>query len=140
MPVPNPQCDPVGYRLYWVRRCMQLGWCFLPLDGKKPFQHGWQAAPRPSLDACLNWARSRNVGLRTGSASGIFVIDLDGRPRRDLAYLPDTPTVRTGSGHGRHLYFEMPGVPLGNSVSRLGRAVDTRGEGGQVVFVPNKET
>lgn len=91
----------------------------------------WQAHPKAL------------VGLPTGAASGLFVVDLDvdketGEPvgESSLAALGLTsligtvPTVATPSG-GRHLYFRDCG--LGNSTSKLGPKIDTRGTGGYVI-------
>jgi Bifunctional DNA primase/polymerase, N-terminal len=98
------------------------------------------------------WKRwpAANLALATGSASGVVVIDVD-LPQGDHSLaklleagyeLPDTLTVRTGSG-GLHLYYAEPEVSLGNSAGRLPGAelqlpgVDLRGEGGYVVAPPS---
>ena len=96
------------------------------------------------------WARSSfNIGIATGSPSGIMVIDLDaaktpGQPhgRQSLAALARdrgetiprrTRTVVTPGG-GQHLYFRLPPeIDLRNTAGHLGRHVDTRGTGGYVV-------
>ncbi|MBV9921565.1 MAG: bifunctional DNA primase/polymerase, partial [Pseudonocardia sp.] len=96
------------------------------------------------------WTRSAfNIGISTGSPSGIVVIDLDpaktpGEPhgRQSLALLAqdrgrtiprDTRTVVTPRG-GQHLYFRLPpDVDLRNTAGHLGRHIDTRGSGGYVV-------
>lgn len=83
------------------------------------------------------------VGLPTGAASGLFVVDLDidkdtgeAVGEASLAALGlshligDVPTVATPSG-GRHLYFRDCG--LGNTAGKLGRKIDTRGTGGYVI-------
>ena len=108
------------------------GWSFTPLRGKVPTRRAWTKAPRETLEEALVWAAAGNVGLRTGKASGVFVIDVD--PGGDAAALdlPPTVTAMTGRG-GTHLYFVHPGH-LGNSAGRLGPHIDTRGDGGQVVF------
>jgi hypothetical protein len=96
------------------------------------------------------WTRSAfNIGVATGSASGVVVVDLDaakkpGQPhgRQSLAALArdrgetiprHTRTVVTPSG-GQHLYFRLPPeVDLRNTAGHLGQHVDTRGTGGYVV-------
>lgn len=112
-----------------------LGWSFTPLLGKRPTMTGWESAPREDEPTAMAWATSGNIGLRTGSASGVVVVDVDsakgGETPKDL---PVTATVRTGGG-GLHLYFKNPAGGLPNSVSRLGPKVDVRGERGQVVYV-----
>jgi RecA-family ATPase len=91
----------------------------------------WQAYPKAL------------VGLPTGAASGLFVVDLDidkdtgeAAGEASLAALGlshligDVPTVATPSG-GRHLYFRDCG--LGNTAGKLGPKIDTRGTGGYVI-------
>ncbi|MEI7837147.1 MAG: bifunctional DNA primase/polymerase, partial [Planctomycetota bacterium] len=116
-----------------VRYCHPLGYSFTPLRGKKPFLKGWQRRDRETLDEALDWAARGNVGLRTGGASGIVVIDQD--PGGDVTRLglPPTVTVTTGRD-GKHYYYRT-NVPLGNSAgTKLGPHIDFRGDGGQVVF------
>lgn len=115
-----------------VRDGHERGWSFTSLIGKIPTRRGWTKDPRESLTQALEWATTGNVGLRTGAASGVFVIDVD--PGGDVAPLglPPTVTALTGRG-GSHYYFRHPG-DLGNSAGKLGPHIDTRGDGGQVVF------
>lgn len=107
-----------------------------PLRGKVPILSGWQRAPGPTVSQAIAWARAGNVGVRTGKASGLVVIDVDIAKGGDALRLglPPTVTVRTGGG-GQHFYFRHPGGAVPNSVGRLGPHVDVRGDGGQVVFV-----
>jgi hypothetical protein len=98
------------------------------------------------------WRRwpDANLALATGAASGVVVIDVD-PPRGELSLnrledagyeLPETATVRTGSG-GLHLYFAAPDLPLGNSAGRLPGVglelpgIDLRADGGYVVAPPS---
>jgi hypothetical protein len=85
-----------------------------------------------------------NLGLRTGSASGLWVLDIDGeeglgtleRLEREHGPLPATVTVATPSG-GRHLYFRLPeGVEV-RCRTQVFPGVDVRGEGGYVVVPPS---
>jgi hypothetical protein len=82
------------------------------------------------------------VGVPTGEASGIFVIDIDSA-RHDEAtdwlerwspYLPETRQHATRSG-GWHLLFKHR-AGLKNSSSKLAKGVDTRGDGGYVIWWP----
>jgi hypothetical protein len=132
----HPELGIAAFRLAEVERAFKRGWIFTPLNGKKPVLKDWTKRPAPTLDEVRAWARIGNVGLRTGSISGVFVLDVDpskGGGTRGLD-LPPTPTVLTGGG-GAHYYFSLPTDHLGNSASRIALGVDTRGEGGQVVFV-----
>src|SRR5690606_9231462 len=84
--------------------------------GKHPVQNEWASQPRLSVpDAYAIWdARPElNIGIRTGSASGIFVVDIDSgglEARQQLIGRRgwvDTLTLRTGSGMW-HFYFQLP--------------------------------
>jgi hypothetical protein len=87
------------------------------------------------------------IGLRTGRASGVFVVDLDNKNgvngiaeleklEAKHGKLLETYTVTTPSG-GKHLYFAMPDIDLGCSASRVGEGIDIRGEGGYVIAQPS---
>lgn len=105
-------------------------------NGKKPAVTGWQT-----------WAGELppgNYGIKTGAASGAWVLDLDTKDGKDGvaaldAYmrergfaLPDTLTVRTPNG-GKHLFFTWSAAhPVGNRTGVL-PGVDVRSEGGLVV-------
>jgi len=113
--------------------------------GKHPRQKGWKDAivqPDAFADAALH-----NIGIVTGSISGLVVIDVDAGGEETLAKLerehgrlPSTVMARTGGG-GRHLFFRHPGVPIKNDVKkRLGPGLDVRGEGGFVVAPPSLHT
>jgi hypothetical protein len=89
------------------------------------------------------WRRrpSSNIGIATGAASGIFVVDVDRiealeELRRDHGLLPETLEQRTGSG-GRHLVFRYPaGIKIGNRAGLL-EGLDARGDGGYIVAPPS---
>lgn len=95
------------------------------------------------------WA---NIGLATGTISGLVVIDVD--PAKGgsaslatlqsvMGSLPETLTAATGGG-GWHLLYAHPGGELRNTTGRLpGIAqslpgVDLRGDGGYVVAAPSR--
>jgi hypothetical protein len=121
--------------------------------GKHPLvRHGLYEATTDEKTIRGWWRqwRGANVGIATGSPSGIVVVDVDvpegmeslGLLEREGKGLPDTLSARTGSG-GRHLVFELPKGRLGNSTGRLPGfsrdlpGVDFRGEGGYVVAPPS---
>jgi hypothetical protein len=91
------------------------------------------------------WPRA-NVGVRTGAASGLVVVDIDPahggldsleRLQRRYGSLPETLRVETGT-RGAHLYFEHPGVDVRNDAGRrLGPGLDIRGDGGYIVAPPS---
>jgi putative DNA primase/helicase len=86
------------------------------------------------------------IGLATGAASGVVVVDLDVKAGVDgianfkhltgARRMPATPTAATPTS-GRHLFYQMPpGVTVKNSASQLAAGVDVRGCGGYVVLPP----
>ena len=86
----------------------------------------------------LQWPDAM-IGVATGEASGIAVLDLDRKKEVDgFAWLsaqqasgnllPDTVEVRTPSG-GLHIYFKHR-KDWRNSVSKIAPGVDVRAEGG----------
>lgn len=121
-----------------VEFAIHRGWALIPLHGKIPTREakGWRTWPATSLEQAQRWAAAGNVGVRTGPASGIFVIDVDRGKGADEGplNLPETLTSETGGG-GRHYVFRNPdGVHLGNTAGRLGPHIDTRGDGGYIVL------
>jgi len=85
------------------------------------------------------------VGVPTGKASGLFVLDVDvknGKNGFDTLrakgwVVPKTRTHHTLTGGGVHYLFRLPdGVQLKNSAGVLGDGLDTRGEGGYVIWWP----
>jgi putative DNA primase/helicase len=89
--------------------------------------------------------RERNIGIATGTTSGIVVLDIDPRHEGDetLAALekrhgPLPPTWRflTGGG-GEHIIFRHPGGMVPNSAGRIAKGIDVRGDGGYIVAPPS---
>jgi len=85
-----------------------------------------------------------NIGIVTGPASGVWVLDLDGKTAEEgLAALvavhgelPATPEQITGGG--RQLLFAWDDAyPIRNSASRIGPKIDVRGDGGYIVAPPS---
>ena len=116
--------------------------------GKHPIGKGWQNAGLRTAAAVADaWARrpGANIGIVTGRASGIWVLDVDPLHGGDKALaalvaaygaLPETYTVRTGSG-GRHYYWAMPDFDFTTSRGQLPVGLDVRGNAGQVVAPPS---
>jgi putative DNA primase/helicase len=117
-----------------------------PLQPKNkiPVIGRWQERATTDEQTIRLWAaqyRDCNWGIATGQKSGIVVVDIDPKSGGDASwnYLIGehgdikTPMVRTGSG-GLHYYFRYPQkIEIRNSSGRVGRGIDVRGEGGQVV-------
>jgi len=86
-----------------------------------------------------------NVGIATGAASGIVVVDIDPRHGGDESLValerqngpvPATWRFLTGGG-GEHLLFRHPGGTVPNSAGEIANGVDVRGDGGYIVAAPS---
>ena len=111
--------------------------------------HGCHDGSTDSDIARARWKRSpnSNIGVKTGAASGVWVLDIDLGPGGDASLarleaehgpLPATVEVLTPSG-GRHYWWRWPasGPEIRNSAGRIGPGLDVRGEGGSVVAPPS---
>ncbi len=85
-----------------------------------------------------------NWGIATGFESKVFVVDIDPKNGGTDTWAqlieansppPKTLEVVTGTG-GTHLYFEYP-TKMAVSNSAIGKGVDIRGEGGNIVIPPS---
>lgn len=136
----------------WTKteRCDNLGqYCASP--GKHPIG---SLTPQGVLNASTDpqtirewWAvyPDANIGIATGDASSIVVVDIDPAHGGELTLatmesrfgaLPLTWAVETGGG-GVHFYFEMPNCDIRNSAGAVGPGIDIRGSGGYVVAPPS---
>lgn len=100
--------------------------------------------PKIVQDWWTKWPQA-NIGIATGSVSGVWVLDIDGDEgelslkalEQKYGALPQSVEAITGGG-GRHIYFAMPAsgiIPC--SASKLAKGVDVRGDGGYVVAPPS---
>jgi hypothetical protein len=105
------------------------------------------ACPHGFKDATADrelWAKypGELIGVPTGETSGLFVIDVDsGRHaeaqdwlERASSDLPPTRWHATKPGGWHILFKHQPG--LKNSAAKLAKGVDTRGDGGYVIWWP----
>lgn len=125
------------------------GWAVFPIrpQSKEPLtEHGFKDATTNEATIRRWWARwpDANVGIATGSPSGIVVLDVDPRNGgdeglRDLEArygpLPETATALTGGG-GAHYYFALPqGMTV--RTRKLAPGLDLKADGGYVVAPPS---
>jgi hypothetical protein len=115
------------------------------VDKRPATAHGFKDATTDPAHLARYWQAEPRylVGLPTGAASGLLVIDLDidrdtGGPvgeataaAKGWGFLLTIPHVLTPSG-GRHVLFRHA-EGLGNSAGKLGRKIDTRGDGGYII-------
>ena len=115
--------------------------------GKHP---NWKLAPQgvydatDNVDTILQWWNQdplANIGIATGSASGVEVLDIDPRNggneslkelQRQFGAIPETLEVATGGG-GKHFYFKYSGKKL--SIKLPG--IDFQSDGKYVVAPPS---
>ncbi len=141
------------------------GWAVLPLhsvlrgqctcgrhDCRSPGKHprtrnGLNDASTDPQQLEMWWKKSptTNIGICTGTASGIIVLDVDPRHggEESLASLilehcplPETVQVTTGGG-GEHFYFATANNPISSSTGRIAAGIDVKADGGYVVAPPS---
>ncbi len=138
-------------------------WCVFPLHsvrdgqctcgrdcGKNAGKHprvkgGFKAATTDAHQIDAWWRKwpDANIGIATGTVSGLIVIDIDGADGLGAlkslvaqhGTLPRTAIVKTARGW--HVYFSMPAMcaPIPCST---GGGLDVRGDGGYVVAPPSR--
>lgn len=107
-------------------------------DNKRPMTpHGhFDASRDPSVVARL-WSKFPGplIGVPTGQRNGFDVLDIDPAGLAWLGHIapqiPPTLTVETRR-RGRHLFFQHAGLRC--TAGKLGTGIDTRGQGGYVVW------
>ena len=120
-------------------------------DNKRPYIDGGFHAARTDEEQIRAWWKmwpAAMIGMPTGAASGVFVLDVDaakdgesGDGHSAIAELtakhgalPATRTHTTAGG-GKHLLFKYPADrEVRNSASKIGTMLDVRGEGGYHVL------
>ena len=132
---------------------VQMGWAVFPLNpkdktpisGSKGFKDATKS-PR-TIKQWWNKADDMNIGIATGAASGIFVIDIDQHGDIDGAEslfewesgngkLNETVCSTTGSG-GTHYFYRCPAGVSITSAAHVIDGVDVRGDGGYIVAPPS---
>lgn len=128
-------------------------WAVFPVSQqtKKPLTpHGCKDAKKDPGAIRSWWKRypDASIGIATGSASNLLVIDEDVDEDKGLngvhemqiwetdnGELPETVRAITGRG-GAHLYYRYEGKDLGNRAGVI-EGVDIRGEGGYIIAPPS---
>lgn len=120
---------------------------------KVPMLPAWQTAATTDPETIATWwglNPTANVGIATGEASDLWVLDIDTGHGPDAALslaaleaahgpLSQTTEVVTPSG-GRHLWYAWPRggeAATWRNTNALGRGIDVRAEGGQVAVWPS---
>lgn len=129
--------------------------CYKGADCDTPGKHpdtlnGVKDATKSSKTIKQWWAdkSDANIGIATGNASGIIVLDIDPRNggnetlkrlKSELGELPATVTSNTGGG-GKHLVFCYPNFPVrkDSAGKLLGAGVDILSDGAIMVAPPSR--
>ena len=133
-------------QLNWALRYARMGLPVFPCKpgGKEPLTpHGFKDASTDSK-RIREWRRQwpdANIGLATGSPSGLIVLDIDPRNGGDWSWatiragrkIPKTAEQWTGGG-GKHIVFRDPG---GIGCGTLAPGLDVKGEGGYIIVSPS---
>jgi uncharacterized protein (DUF927 family) len=132
--------------LSWARR----GYNVVPqkaVDKKHPGVE-WRALldRRVTPEELKSWRPmfDKGVGFITGGISGVIIIESDGPEgeavlaefERRQGPLPDTLTIRSGSGRGLHRHFKHPGY-LVKTVANISIKLDVKGDKGYCVLPPS---
>jgi hypothetical protein len=125
-----------GFRLF---PCVQRG--------KTPLLKDWPHRASCDADVVSKWAQRHpgcNWAIATGSASGLFVIDIDDEVgNNSFCSLVEqhgtwVKTLSVTTARGQHFYFTYPATgAIRNSTGKLGKGIDVRGDGGFVLCPPS---
>src|SRR4051812_31897348 len=129
--------------------CAKLGWPVLmlrPRDKRPATKHGFKDATTDRGAVVRSWTLNpdANVGVATGDASGLVVVDVDPRNGGEAALhewqglhgdLPETLAADTGGG-GVHFFFQLPEGGLPSRV--LVPGIDVKADDGYAVVAPSK--
>jgi hypothetical protein len=140
----RPRVDLCAAALRWAER----GRPVLPVgEHKRPLTENGLLDATTDRGRIKAWWQRRpdaNVAIRTGAASGLVVLDIDGDAGADSLHelerehgkLPLTASVTTPRG-GAHFYFRHPGREVKTCAGVIAPGIDVRGDGGYVVVPPS---
>lgn len=129
-----------------LKYAKQYGWQVFPIKPRQKLpatRRGfYDATNNPS--ALCRWFGHHpfNVGIRTGLASGVFVLDIDGddgaASLRELEARHGTLpiTLRSTTARGSHYWYRLD-APLPCSSSRVGSGIDIKADFGYVLAAPS---
>jgi hypothetical protein len=127
-----------------LQSALRLPWPSFPCDAQKrpTVRGGFKSARTVDSGLASMWARNPGVliGVPTGTASGFSVLDVDIAKGGDVWWsanrgkLPWTRMHETRSGGVHVLFRHREGIR--NTAGRIAKGIDTRGDGGYVVYWP----
>lgn len=104
----------------------------IPLINWKP--HQYERANPQQIQEWVEKYPDLNIGLLTGSISGVAVVDIE--KGGSVAGYPITATVQSGRG-GWHLYYSIPEGKKVGTRTRVLPLTDISGEGSYIVAPPS---
>lgn len=139
-------------------RCSCQNWKDCENQGKHPRNRKGHLEATTDEKRITEWWTKHpdsNIGLLTGKASEMFVLDIDVKSGGEMSLenlqedyklllkdkyvpLPGTLTTFSGSG-GRHLYFKFPfdKNDISSSASEIADGLDIRANGGYIIAPPS---
>ena len=120
----------------------------VPLTKRPYTQNGFKAATRDADQIRAWWQQwpDAMIGCPMGEESGLYCVDLDINKEtgervgeasaQTLGILDDLKTGVQATTHsgGSHFNFAYPGEGFGNTASKIGQRIDTRGKGGYTIL------
>lgn len=144
IPAKTQALNPNQRALLEALALAERGLACLPCSASKApaCPHGFKDATANSDALRSLWLQypAPLVGVVTGAASGMDVLDIDSRHGGDawlaanMANLPITRTHHTLNG-GLHLFFKHR-AGIRNSANKIASGVDVRGDGGYILWWP----
>jgi hypothetical protein len=115
----------------------------LPRAKEPAIKRGFYAATANPETIRRFWRiAERNVGIRTGMASCVWILDVDGADGEASLRVLEAKhgalpaTWESLTARGRHIWFRCDG-PVPCSTSKIAPGIDARGDGGYIVAPPS---
>jgi len=139
------------YRLNAALKYARRGWRVVPVNNKKiPLVKRWPEISTTDLEQVKRWWTDfpyANIGIVTGSESGIWVLDIDIKNNvngieslkekfGDIG-LDDNQLIAQSPTGGFHLYFEWDDTLPVTVAANVLSGIDIRGETGFIVAAPS---
>lgn len=135
--------------LDYALRYAELGWSIVPVPPRSKIPYvKWKAHQkiRPTHGQIQDWWNEHpkaNVGLITGSLSGVIVMDFDSSEAVDqyqatIGEIPQSITSKTGrDGGGTHVFLKHPGFYVKSQHSKTIDKFDVKGDAGIIILPPS---